>query len=133
VVSSTPRKPFFLGDLPHAWVASDYVRSVLDMFAYERGERLVLAGGIPPAWLDGEGVAVEGLRTPAGALFYSLKREGNVWRMELRGDAPPGGFVLALPHQKVRTASIDGRHAIAEHDELEIGHAPATVEVEFAD
>src|SRR5690606_22822498 len=26
VVSSTPRKPFFVGDLPHAWVASDFVR-----------------------------------------------------------------------------------------------------------
>ena len=62
---ATPRKPFFLGDLPHAWVASDYVRSVLDMFAYEReaDDALVIAAGIPEAWLDGEGVSVRGLRT----------------------------------------------------------------------
>ncbi|HZF97950.1 MAG TPA: discoidin domain-containing protein, partial [Pseudoxanthomonas sp.] len=30
VVSRTPRAPFFLGDLPHAWVGSDFVRSALD-------------------------------------------------------------------------------------------------------
>ena len=29
----------FIGDLPHAWVASDYIRSVLDLFAYERERR----------------------------------------------------------------------------------------------
>ncbi len=43
VVSSTPRTPFFVGDLPHAWVASDFLRSALDMFAYtrERDDSLV--------------------------------------------------------------------------------------------
>jgi hypothetical protein len=132
VVSSTPRKPFFLGDLPHAWVASDYVRSVLDLFAYERGERLVLAGGLPLDWLEGEGVAIDGLRTPYGTLGYTLSREGNRLRQELRGDAaPPGGFVWALPHRRLRDSRIDGKHATAEHDELEITHAPAIVEVDL--
>jgi hypothetical protein len=132
VVSGTPRKPFFLGDLPHAWVASDYVRSVLDLFAYERGERLVLAGGLPLDWLDGEGVSVDGLRTPYGTLGYTLSREGNRLRLELRGDAaPPGGFVWALPHRRLRDSRIDGHHATAEHDELEIARAPAVVEVEL--
>ncbi|MES2859147.1 MAG: discoidin domain-containing protein, partial [Pseudomonadota bacterium] len=66
VVSRTPRTPFFLGDLPHAWVESDYVRSALDMFAYTReaDEALVIAAGIPAGWLEGEGIAVAGLRTP---------------------------------------------------------------------
>src|SRR6185436_16886772 len=31
------RSPRYLGDLPHTWVGSDFVRSVLDMLAYERG------------------------------------------------------------------------------------------------
>ena len=45
----------FLGDMPHGWVASDQIRSVLDLFAYEdEGERsLVLAAGVPMAWLRG--------------------------------------------------------------------------------
>ena len=46
VVSRTPRKPFFLGDLPHAWVGSDFVRSALDMFAYSREiDDSIVAGG----------------------------------------------------------------------------------------
>ena len=69
VVSRTPRKPFFVGDLPHARVASDFVRSALDMFAYNRDldDALVLAAGVPTAWLQGEGIAVQGLRTPQGS------------------------------------------------------------------
>src|SRR5690606_40633320 len=76
VVSATPRTPFFVGDLPHAWVASDFVRSALDMFAYqrERDDSLVLAAGGPAAWLDGEGMAVDGLHTPRRRLGYALQR-----------------------------------------------------------
>lgn len=96
VVSRDPRRPFFVGDLPHAWVASDYVRSVLDMFAYERdGRALMLAEGIPDAWLAGKGIRVRGLRTPYGELSYSLRREGDGYRLSVeKGVAPPGGFVL---------------------------------------
>ena len=96
VVSREPRRPFFVGDLPHAWVASDYVRSVLDMFAYERDDRaLVLAEGIPEPWLAGEGIRVHGLRTPYGELSYSLRREGDGYRLTVeKGATPPGGFVL---------------------------------------
>src|SRR5262249_13598862 len=36
VVWHDESRPRFLGDLPHSWVGSDYVRSVLDMLAYER-------------------------------------------------------------------------------------------------
>ena len=73
VVGRDPRKPRFVGDMPHAWVASDYIRSVLDLFAYERSDgALVLAGGIPAAWLHRAGVVDRGLRTPYGPLRYSL-------------------------------------------------------------
>ena len=97
VVARDPRRPFFLGDLPHAWVASDYVRSALDLFAYERDadHALVLAAGIPEAWLDGKGIRVRGLRTPYGPLSYSLRREGEGYRLTVdAGVSPPGGFVL---------------------------------------
>src|SRR6185503_57595 len=52
------RAPRFLGDLPHGWVGSDFIRSLLDLFAFEReasasGDRaLVLGAGIPPSWLE---------------------------------------------------------------------------------
>lgn len=137
VVSHTPRKPFFVGDLPHAWVASDFVRSALDMFAYERADdgSLVLAAGIPVDWLDGQGIAVDGLRTPYGRLSYSLRRDGGVLRLDVSGDAlrAPGGVVLPWPYAgRPGTARIDGRHAVWQAGELRL-HAPASVEIDVAD
>ncbi len=133
VVSRTPRKPFFLGDLPHAWVASDYVRSVLDMFAYER-ERdasLVIAAGIPSAWLAGEGIAVDGLRTPFGSLAYRLRESNGHLSLQLAvGASPPGGFVLPWPYRsKPGATRINGKPAEWRDGELHIAAAPALVEI----
>ena len=36
VVGRVAREPRFLGDMPHGWISSDYIRSALDLFAYER-------------------------------------------------------------------------------------------------
>ena len=49
VVGREPRQPRFVGDMPHGWVASDFIRSALDLFAYEReaDNALVLAAGLP--------------------------------------------------------------------------------------
>jgi hypothetical protein len=133
VVSHTPRKPFFLGDLPHAWVESDYVRSALDLFAYarDRDDALVIAAGIPPGWFDGEGVAVEGLRTPFGPLGYAAKRSDGRLRLAIAaGASPPGGFVLPWPGDGVPgAASIDGHPVQWRAGELRISAAPAIVEI----
>jgi hypothetical protein len=92
----------FLGDLPHGWVASDFIRSALDLFAFERrsDRSLVLAGGIRAAWLrDGDRIAVDGLATPWGALDYELERAGGRVHVKVGALArlPQGGVVLALP------------------------------------
>jgi hypothetical protein len=75
VVGREPRKTRFIGDMPHGWVASDYGRSLLDMFAYERqaDETLVLMAGVPERWIKKDGFAVRNLRTPYGPLTYSLE------------------------------------------------------------
>ncbi|HEY5711799.1 MAG TPA: discoidin domain-containing protein [Allosphingosinicella sp.] len=100
VVGRAPRAPRFLGDMPHGWVASDFINAVLDMLAFERGDgALVLAAGVPRAWLADGGIAIGGLRTPYGLLSYSMRERGGrtrfTWRLE--GGAPPGGLVLAAP------------------------------------
>ncbi len=137
VVSRTPRKPFFLGDLPHAWVASDFMRSALDMFAYPReaDDSLVLAAGIPARWLDGDGIAVDGLRTPQGRLGYTLRREPKrlVLRFAEGTRLPPGGAVLPWPladAQPGRTR-IDGKPAQWRDGELRIAASAIEVSVEL--
>ncbi len=98
VVGRQPREPRFLGDMPHGWVASDFINAVLDMLVYEREQdrSLVLASGIPGGWLEGKGVTVSGLRTPYGTLGYSLRSAGGWTQLEYRlnGTPPPGGLVF---------------------------------------
>jgi hypothetical protein len=100
VVGRLPREPRFIGDMPHGWVASDYINALLDMLAYERPRdgAVVLGAGIPDAWLTDGGLTVERLRTPYGLLSYRLGAEGGRLRLTYRldGRAPPGGLVLGL-------------------------------------
>jgi F5/8 type C domain len=100
VVGREARKSRFIGDMPHGWVASDYGRSLLDMFAFERpaDETLVLMAGVPQAWTERDGFAVKDLRTPFGLLSYSLTIEGqqrvlNVEPLQM----PTGGLAIAWP------------------------------------
>ncbi len=101
VVGREERQPRFIGDMPHGWVASDFGRSLLDIFAYERpaDETLVLMAGVPKEWIESEGFAVKNLRTPFGPLTYSLKVEGNKRTLEVAAlkTLPVGGVAIAWP------------------------------------
>jgi hypothetical protein len=133
VVHRDARTPRFIGDMPHGWIASDFIRAVLDLFAYERerDRAVVLAAGVPPEWLDGPGVTVTDLRTPYGALGYSLKRERGslVLRVDGGAPAPPGGLVLAWPGKRPPPADtrVNGTPARWDGTELRIRERPATV------
>jgi hypothetical protein len=136
VVSRTPRKPFFLGDLPHAWVASDFVRSALDMFAYSRDidDSLVLAAGVPSRWLEGKGVGVQGLRTPNGQLNYALIRNDKQLTLTVSaGLIPPaGGVVLPWPYSgEPGVTTVNGEPAEWVGGELRVMQVPAKVEIEI--
>ena len=105
VVGHDARKPRFVGDMPHAWIASDYVRSALDLFAYDRASdrSMVLAAGVQSAWLAGEGIAIHDLRTPYGRLGYTLKASGTKVVLTLTQPIdPPGGLILSLPSGEIR-------------------------------
>lgn len=101
VVGREPREARFLGDMPHAWVASDFINAALDMLAYEResDRSVVLAAGVPASWLGQGGIDVKRLRTPYGLLSYSLRAEQGhgQFRYTLEGTPPPGGLVFAPP------------------------------------
>ena len=105
VVGHDARKPRFVGDMPHAWIASDYVRSALDLFAYDResDDSMVLAAGVQPDWLQGEGVAIHDLRTPYGRLGYTLTAKGKQVTLTITQPIhPPGGLVLSLPSGELK-------------------------------
>lgn len=135
VVSRTPRKPFFVGDLPHAWVASDFVRSALDMFAYNRDvdQSLVLAAGVPVRWFEGQGIAVKGLRTPQGQLDYRLQRSDRQLVLDVgAGVLPPaGGLVLPWPYAgEPGATTINGEPVEWIGGELHVHKVPAKIEIE---
>lgn len=113
VVRPGLRERGFIGDLPHAWVASDYIRSALDLFAYEReaDASLVVGAGWKREWLA-QGLAVRGLRTSLGVLDYALERVPGGWQLRLeRVPAEArGGIRLQWPGDGALPAALlDGR------------------------
>jgi hypothetical protein len=70
------KAPAHIGDLPHTWIAAEYVLAVRSLFAYEResDESLILAAGLAPEWIEGTGVQVNKMPTLYGDLSYSLRR-----------------------------------------------------------
>jgi len=133
VVLRNPREPAFLGDMPHAWVASDYLRSVLDMFAYEREEddALVLGAGLSEEWMAA-GVAVKNMSTAQGPLSYALTPSGSGIVLELAGglSPPQGGVRLAWPLAgPLPRARHDGAELSWIGRELVLPGGPATVQL----
>jgi hypothetical protein len=132
VVGREARQPRFIGDLPHAWVASDYIRAALDLFAYHRYEddALVLGAGVQAAWLDDGGIALRGLRTPWGQLGYTLRRDASqvTWHIDAGVD-PPGGVVLTWPLAGAPgTTRVNGNAARWTNGMLHIRALPADIE-----
>ena len=135
VVGRNVRQPRFVGDMPHGWVASDFIRAALDLFAYERqsDEAVVLAAGIPPAWLDGKGIALTGLRTRYGRLSYSARKDDKRVIVRIARDmtVPPGGFVFVWPGKaSPGIAHVNGKATEWRGTELRIRELPAEVVVD---
>ena len=134
VVGRELRQPRFVGDMPHGWVASDFIRSALDLFAYERNadSALVLAAGLPPQWLEGEGVAVEGLHTLYGLLSYTLHSQGHNLTLTIAAglQPPPGGLVFVWPGElPPGPTRLNGQRVHWHGAELRIRQLPAEVSV----
>ncbi len=131
--------PNFIGDMPHSWVGSTFIRAVRSMFAYEReaDSSLVIAAGIPGAWLGNDGgVVVNRLPTHYGVLTYRLRREGsNALLLRLSGDItlPSGGIVLQPPlPQPLQAVNINGKASQSfAADSVTVTEFPAEVVLEY--
>ncbi len=140
VVHRAYRERRFLGDLPHGWVGSDFIRSFLDLFAFVREasnegeEALVLGAGIPEEWLRRrEGVGIRNLATPWGDLGYTLQRSGSVYRFTFRAkleELPAGGIVLVPPAVRpAHRAEVDGQPVpLADDGTLVLQRVPGVVD-----
>ena len=116
VVWRNPRAPRFIGDMPHTWIGSDFIRSARSLFVYEReaDQALVIGAGIPAAWVTSpEGVAVKRLPTWHGTLNYWMAMSGpDTLRVQLSGDVtvPPGRIILHSPLDRpLRDVTVNGR------------------------
>ncbi len=98
-----PRSPGHLGDIPHTWIAAEYLLALASMVASEREATasLVLASGMPWKWISADSAfSVKNLPTRFGPLDFSIHatRETTI-RVKI-GDSvslPPGGLTLVPP------------------------------------
>jgi len=134
VVWRGERDAKFIGDMPHTWVGSEFVRAVVEMLAYhdEDREALVVGAGLRQAWLaDEQGVAIRNLRTPFGRLSYSARTESGATRVQIEEGVrvPWGGIALHLPADGPRgVVTINGAAAEwTSSGEIIVRELPATV------
>jgi hypothetical protein len=125
------KAPAHVGDLPHTWIAAEYVLALRSLIAYEReaDECLILAAGLAPEWIEGAGVRVERMPTLFGSLSYSLRRmDANTLRFQIDGGImstillrPP----LATP---LRSVTVNGKPCTSfDGDSVTLMHTPAEI------
>lgn len=118
----------FVGDMPHAWIASDALRALLDLFAYEREvpAQVVIGAGIAPAWRDAGPIVLRGLNTTAGPLDYTLAPAADGWRLDLARAGLPVRLAWP-PGEPLPEARHDGRPIAWDGRELPLPPAPSSV------
>ena len=131
------RTPAHLGDLPHTWIAGEYVLAVRCLFAYELETdpegALVVAAGLAAEWLEEEGVQVNAMPSRFGPLTYTLRRlDAHRLRFELA--AGFGGKILLRPplSAALRSVTLDGNEFTAFDSDsvlLPRNHARMPIEV----
>ncbi|HVV72101.1 MAG TPA: hypothetical protein VHI52_11495, partial [Verrucomicrobiae bacterium] len=111
-----PRSPGHLGDVPHTWIASEYMLVFSSLFAYEReaDDALIVGAGLDGKWLRAKGgVSVKCLPTWHGNLDLALHQDPTgVLHVTINGKLrqPNGGFVVRPPGEKpIHSFTVNGR------------------------
>jgi hypothetical protein len=125
------RAPAHVGDLPHTWVAAEYVLAVRSLFAYERAadRKLVVAAGLASEWTSGSGVRVREMPTLYGALSFSARSvDEHTFRCEI-GPGVNAGIELRPPLSEALVGvTVNGRpHEDFDAQSVSIPSAPAEI------
>jgi hypothetical protein len=111
VVYRNPLEARFIGDMPHTWVGSDFIRSVLDMFVYDDAGRVIIGAGIAPEWVASaaDTTVIRNIRTPYGAISYRVFTNSRTNEVHFLFDdmpsAPPNGFVIRSAYDRPITGA----------------------------
>jgi hypothetical protein len=113
------QSPANIGDMPHTWIAAEFVLAFRAMLAFERelDDALVIAAGVPAEWLANEdGISIRGLPTWYGTLDFTMYRARDALEVDfvLSGNVvmPRGGIVIEPPIElPLRTVMVNGQPA----------------------
>jgi len=68
----------FVGDMPHNWASAEFIRLILHLLVFERGDELHLFEGLPKSWLKpGAKIAINGAATRFGLFSMKLQVSKN--------------------------------------------------------
>ncbi|MBU6455434.1 MAG: discoidin domain-containing protein [Cyanobacteria bacterium REEB67] len=123
VVFKDPLTPRFIGDAPHGWVGSDFLRAVRTLFVYEKHGVLVVGSGLSRNWLE-NGVRAANLATEYGKLTFSVERVGNELVYRLSGDVQ-APIHLLVPDEHRESPSLAGEKRRC----VVVSSLPATITV----
>ncbi len=129
--------PYFIGDMPHTWVGSDYINSVRSFFVIENENNgnITLCKGLKDEWLEYKyGVSVKNLPTVWGILNYELKKIDNVVKARIYGNfKQPGDIILFSPISKpIKEVKINGKQwKNFSSTEIKFKKIPVEVEITY--
>jgi hypothetical protein len=133
-----PLSPGHLGDVPHTWIAAEYILALTSMVAAEReaSASLVLASGMPWEWIAaGNGFAVAKLPTRYGPLDFRIHAGGDGFIHVAIADTvsmPPGGLSVIPPMpegKRISSARAERGECVMRGNELQILGLPCVVEL----
>ena len=135
VVHRDPRRPGYIGDMPHTWCGSAFMNALRSMLVYERSDALVLLAGATADWLsEGTPVGVARMPTHFGELNYSLAREGAELRLQVSGEfnSRLEGIVVCLPGEGEVRVSADPQGAVLGVEGRRLTVRPRRCEIRLA-
>jgi hypothetical protein len=139
IIWRDPHTPRFIGDMPHTWIGSEFIRAVRSLFVYENeaDRTLIIAAGVPRAWAESEtGISLKRLSTHYGTLNYSLRKIGpGELRFKFSGDIAlaPGKMIVTSPLDEPLQGVIVNGKAIDSFDARKaiVSEFPAEVVLQY--
>ena len=125
------KAPAHVGDLPHTWIAGEYVLAFRSLIAYEReaDECLIVAAGLASEWMEGAGVRVDRMPTLHGHLSYTLRRmDANTLRFQIGGGIMAKMILRPPLSGPLRSVTVDGSPCTSfDGDSVTLIRTPAEV------